>query len=158
MSGAHFAEARLRAFALGELDEREAVEIALHIDGCGRCAARAAVLEPLAAAFASVDDPELPAGLVADVLAAAPTRRGLGPEPAIAAGLLALAFLLLVAGHAPTGLLVDLARTLEALGTTARVLLELLAAFAPWFTVLATVLLAACIWLARTLELQRRSA
>lgn len=58
------------AFVRGELGERTATRVALHLDACPRCANLVREADPLARLFASVDDPELPEGLVAAVLAA----------------------------------------------------------------------------------------
>ena len=64
----HPSEALLRRFATGELDEALAVELALHLDDCPRCSTQAHALDELGAAFASVDDPELPPDLLATIL------------------------------------------------------------------------------------------
>ena len=56
----HLPDELLIRFVEGDLDERDAVEAALHIDDCPHCAARAARLEPLAVAFASITEPPLP--------------------------------------------------------------------------------------------------
>lgn len=154
----HVPEPLLERFALGDVDERVAVEIARHLDTCSRCATMAAALDPMQAAFASLDDPELPDGLIGDILQAVELRPRAAPEPGIAAGLIALALVLLVAGGAPTDLIVGAARVARALETVSRVLLEMVVGIAPYATVLAAVLLAASAWLARSIELQRRSA
>ncbi len=158
MSGAHVPTELLERFAEGDVEDRVAVEIARHLDACSRCATRAAALEPLSAAFASVDDPELPRGLVSEILQAVDQRPRATPEPAIAAGLMALAFLLLLFGGAPADLVIGAARAIKAIGTASRVLLEQALWLAPYFTVLTAILLAASAWLARSIELQRRSA
>ncbi len=158
MSGIHVPEALLQRFVIGDVEERVAIEIARHIDGCGLCATRATALEPLSAAFASVDDPETPPGLVESVLAHVDHRPRAAPEPAIAAGLMALAFLLLLAGGAPAELVVAGARLVGALTTLSRVAMEHLIWLAPYVTILSTILLVASAWLARSIELQRRSA
>ncbi len=67
----HLSDALIEHFALGNLDEAEAVAAAAHIDRCAHCATRAAGAEPLAGAFAEVEDPALPAGLVDEILARA---------------------------------------------------------------------------------------
>ena len=158
MSGTHVPDALLERFALGDVEESVAVAIAQHLDACGRCSTRAASLEPLAIAFASVDDPPVPPMLAEEVLAAlreAPLSR---PEPAIAAGLMALAFLALVASGDPASAVVGVARVLRALAVASQVLLEQIAHFAPHTTLLAALLMMASAWLARSIELQRRSA
>lgn len=62
-------EPTLAAFVDGDLGEHLAVHVALHLDACPGCAARAVGADPLARAFASVDDPPLPDDLVAAALA-----------------------------------------------------------------------------------------
>lgn len=158
MSGTHVPDALLERFAQGDVEEGVAVAIAQHLDVCGRCATRAATLDPLAIAFASVDDPPVPSDLAEDVLAALREIPAPRPEPAIAAGLMALAFLALLASGDPAMIVVGLARLLRALAVASGVLLEQLAHFAPHTTALAAILLIASAWLARSLELQRRSA
>ena len=70
----HVPEDLLAAFVEGEMGEQLAIHIAEHIDACPRCATRAAGLEPLAAAFAAVEDPVTPEDLVSAVLAEAVER------------------------------------------------------------------------------------
>lgn len=65
----HIPDDVLCRFVAGDLDETSAVEVARHLDTCVSCATRAAALEPLGPAFASVDDPVLPEGFAASVLA-----------------------------------------------------------------------------------------
>ncbi|MCB9680924.1 MAG: hypothetical protein H6733_05580 [Alphaproteobacteria bacterium] len=71
--------ALLQAFVDGTLGEHTAVHVALHLDDCPLCANQVLQLDPLSQAFASVDDPVVPAALVGDVLAAAATP--LAPVP-----------------------------------------------------------------------------
>ena len=59
----HLSDEILQRFTDGALGGRAAMEVALHLDDCAPCANRAACLDPLAGAFASVDDPPLPPGL-----------------------------------------------------------------------------------------------
>lgn len=158
MSGVHVPEALLERFVLGDLEEPVAIEVARHVDACSRCATRAAVLEPLAAAFASIDDPPVPEDLVPAVLAAVQREARPGPEPAIAAGLLALALVALVVGGAPGDLFVGTITALQALVTAGRILLGQLATISTISLAAASLALVACAWLARSLELQRRSA
>lgn len=104
----HVPDALLASFAAGELDDDQAVAVALHIDDCAACQARATAAEPLARAFASVGDPPVPAELVQVVLARA-SREAAPPGavvPAVGAGLAAAALLVLVLTGAP-GQLVD---------------------------------------------------
>ncbi len=66
----HPSETLLRRFAEGELDEALAVELALHLDDCPRCSTQVHAMDELASAYASVEDPLMPEGLVAQVLEA----------------------------------------------------------------------------------------
>jgi len=95
----------LGRFAGGDLTADEAVRVALHLDDCPLCAGRAVALDPLAPAFASVDDPPVPEDLEDAVLAAASRPLGgvVSPWP-VAAALLAAAAALLVVGGDPAGL------------------------------------------------------
>lgn len=114
----HIPEARLQAFVACELDTEQAVSVAMHLDECPMCSARAAAAEPLAAAFARVADPEVPDDLALCVLEAA--RQ---PEPfpwtevAIGGSLLAAAALLAVFGGDPVGGLVRLGVLADAAST-----------------------------------------
>lgn len=67
----HPADEVLQSFAQGELGDHLAAHTARHIDSCPRCANRALALDPMARAFASVDDPPVPPSLIADLLEAA---------------------------------------------------------------------------------------
>lgn len=97
----HPDDALLHAFLAGEVDEPTAVGLALHLDDCPRCAARAAALDPLSAAFVAPTPPP-PPGLGAAARAAAASPGRPGPELALGLTLLSLAAgLLLVAGPAP---------------------------------------------------------
>ena len=64
----HVPDDLLSDFSQGEVDEQLAVHIALHLDSCPACATRAASMNPLASAFASIPDPVMPAGLTAAIL------------------------------------------------------------------------------------------
>lgn len=66
----HPPESLIKRFAQGELSESLAVDLAMHLDACPACATQAATLEPLALAFASSEDPELPEDLLGDILEA----------------------------------------------------------------------------------------
>ena len=68
----HVHDDLLRRFVDGALDDEVAASVAIHLDSCSRCATRAATLEPLALAFAAVDDPVAPAD---EQLASAEKRR-----------------------------------------------------------------------------------
>lgn len=93
MSG-HVPDPVLRAFALGEIAEEEAVGVALHLDACARCAARAEAADPLAQAFASAPSPAIPNELVRAAVAAAARPEGARAELAIGAAMLAAAAVL----------------------------------------------------------------
>jgi anti-sigma factor RsiW len=67
----HVPEDLLAAFVDGDLDDVVAAHVAGHLDDCPACNARAIALDPLSSAFAAVDDPVIPAGLVAAVMAEA---------------------------------------------------------------------------------------
>jgi anti-sigma factor RsiW len=105
----------LNAFVDGTVDEHLAVEIAVHLDGCAHCATRASVLEPLSAAFASCDDPEVPEDLAMAVLAELSHE---GPraltEVAVGVGLLLMAAGLAIATQHPVTLLSDVGGVLSA--------------------------------------------
>ena len=64
----HISDAVLHEFVQGTLNDAAAVEVALHLDDCPRCAARAASLEPLHRAFAMVPDVIPPAQLTQNIL------------------------------------------------------------------------------------------
>lgn len=91
----HATPEHLLAFSQGVLSDDLAAEVAVHLDGCPRCAARVAAHDPLAAALEAVPDPPLPR----DVVAAALVRAD-APEPSprteltVGAALLAAAALL----------------------------------------------------------------
>ncbi|MFT4627622.1 MAG: putative anti-sigma-YlaC factor YlaD [Myxococcota bacterium] len=111
----HVPEDLLAAFVEADVSEQLAVHIAEHLDSCPACNARAANLEPLASAFAAVDDPALPSDLVASILAAAAR-----PEPApllevgLGASLLAIAAMLVLAFGNPLGMAADLGLVMHA--------------------------------------------
>jgi anti-sigma factor RsiW len=103
----HIDDALLARFSSGELSEPEAAALALHLDDCPRCAARALMDDPLQAAFASLDDPATPPDLVPAVLAASLRPRPLPAEPIVAIVLIAVAFGVLVLGGQPVQLLTE---------------------------------------------------
>jgi len=97
----HPDDASLQAFLSGDLDDPAAVDLALHLDDCPRCAARAASVDSLSSAFAASTPPP-PPGLAAATLAAARAPARPGPELGIGLTLLCLAAgLLLLAGPPP---------------------------------------------------------
>lgn len=81
----HVTDAVIAAFADGALDDDTAAAVALHLDDCPACAARAVAAEPLAAAFAAVDDPRVPSTLalaaIREATLPAPTRAALPATP-----------------------------------------------------------------------------
>lgn len=158
MSTPHVTADLMERFALGEVEEDVAVAVALHLDACASCATLAASLEPLAAAFASVDDPVVPPDLVPSVLYALRSPRRAGPEPAVATGLLALALLSLLLGGAPGDLLIAVASLLRAVLTASEAVLATMVAPAPLLAALGLVALFASALIARSLELHRRLA
>jgi anti-sigma factor RsiW len=107
----HLTEAQLHGFTAGTLGEHEAVLVALHLDQCPMCAARAVDLDPLAPAFAASADPAVPTDLAACILAAvdgpgaesAAQTGALNPEVAAGAGLLVGAALLTLLFGDPVG-------------------------------------------------------
>jgi anti-sigma factor RsiW len=105
MSRQHVPDTLMQQFVDGDVDDKVAVAVALHLDACPACATRAAALEPLAAVFAASEDPRVPVGLVESIAVAVRTTEGPGPEPALAAGLMGLALCLLLLGGAPTEIL-----------------------------------------------------
>ena len=128
----HPSDVHLSRFVQGDLDEPDAVAVALHLDDCPRCATRAAGFDPLASAFASCDDPLVPDDLISDVLEAtadieigvvappperSPVRVPVGELLAGAGLLSAAAMVFLVLGE-PTALAADAALAASA-GITA---------------------------------------
>lgn len=113
----------LHRFVQGEVDEDVAVAVAMHLDLCPRCATRAAAMEPLAQAFAAIDDPVTPPDLMDSVLRATSKPALPRPEPAqtglwASAGLLLGALCLLLILGDPADLLAELASALGALDAT----------------------------------------
>ncbi len=102
----HVPDDLLSAFVEGEMGEQLAIHIAEHLDSCPACATRAVGMEPLAAAFASMPDPDVPPDLAASVLAIASEpepARAPRTEVAIGLGMLVAAFLLFVVLGDPVG-------------------------------------------------------
>jgi anti-sigma factor RsiW len=123
----HLSDDVLERFTAGRSPTGEAVQAARHIDECAGCAMRALALDPLAPAFASVDDPPLPEGLESAVLDAAsrPVAPAVPAWPA-AGALLASAALLLAVGSDPTAALVAAGRLATTLLVTGGALGHLL--------------------------------
>jgi predicted anti-sigma-YlaC factor YlaD len=117
----HVPEDLLLAFVEGEVGETLAVHIAEHLDTCSQCATRAATLEPLASAFAAVDDPVPPPDLVPAILAAAavPARALARVEVAMAGLLLVAAVLVAVVFGDPLALVVRLGVLTDVVATIA---------------------------------------
>lgn len=117
----HVPEDLLSAFVDGDMGEQLAVHIAEHLDACPSCGARATGLEPLAAAFASVDDPIPPDDLAEAVLAiVAQPERAPRMEIALGAGMLLVAGGLVVTFGNPLGMAVEVGVLVHALGTLGR--------------------------------------
>lgn len=130
MTPHHIDADRLAAFVSGTLREPDAVEVALHLDDCPACANRAVGLEPLAAAFASVDDPRVPRELAAEVLhraAQEPARPTLPVELVVGSLLIAAATTLAWLGGQPASSALQFAR----FGRVARSLADLSGASVP---------------------------
>jgi len=127
----HLPDDILRNFVLGDVGEQLAVHIATHLDDCPACATRAAGMEPLAAVFASIQDPLPPEGLAAAVLASADAPRPARPllEVAVGAGLLASGLLLFVGLDGPVASLNSVSASLAALGVVGRGLGAALSSF-----------------------------
>lgn len=108
----HVSDELMRRFSVGALDEDVAIAVADHIDGCPLCLTRAIAADPLADAFAAVDDPTCPPDLIEDILqvsrrpSAAPLPRA---ELLASAALLSLAGMLLLGLGEPLSLLTELA-------------------------------------------------
>ena len=124
MMGAHPDDAVLLSFVLGDLSQGEAISVALHLDGCPHCAARAAGLDPLTHAFAAVEDPALPEGLVESILerdAVEPVRDGkthdLRQEPLVAVALMAASTLLFLALGQPAEVMASVVSTAQLAGS-----------------------------------------
>jgi hypothetical protein len=126
MSHGHIDPTLLARFASGEVGPDLAVEIALHVDDCPACAAIATGADPLAAAYASLDDAPLPDGLLDGILAAdvGPLPASGGPEPWVAAALVMAAAVAAAIGTHPGDLITHSWMVLKALGAGASALLS----------------------------------
>lgn len=99
MKRVHPSDRDLERFVEGDLEIDAAVRVALHIDSCTACANRVVLIDPLSVAFASVDDPTVPADLAAGALERVDRTDLAPPAPVVAAALfMAAAVLSLVAG------------------------------------------------------------
>ncbi len=118
---AHVSKELLREFVLGEVSEQTAVQVALHIDACPACSAVAVSLEPLAAAFAAVEDPELPPGFFAAVLEEA-ARPAATPmlEVAVGAALLFASVVIVALFGSPVAMAADFGVVMHALAGLGR--------------------------------------
>ena len=114
----HVPEDLLQAFVEGDVGEQLSVHIAQHVDDCPSCATRAAGLEPLAAAFAAVEDPVCPEGLTEAVLTQfAQPERVPFLEIVVGASLLAAAAVLAMGVHSPIAMATDVSVILNAVAT-----------------------------------------
>lgn len=123
MSWTHLPDDVLARFVAGDLDTLESVRVALHLDECPACAARASAAEPLAQAFASLDDPLPPLDLAPAVVERALAQRPRPertPAPLVAGGLLVAALAVLVLLGAPGELWARAHTILAAAGSVAR--------------------------------------
>jgi len=158
----HVGDDLMRRFIQGDLDEQVAVAVARHMDDCPRCASRAAVDEPLAPAFAAVEDPRPPPGLTDDILIALGEQRlpaVATAEMAAAAVLLTAAALVLAVGGDPAGLAAEAATALSAIGTGGSVLIsQLYLAPLGWSALAAGLGFGLCAWLARRMGAWSRGA
>ena len=150
----------LDAFVACELDESTAVSVALHLDECPGCNARAEERDPLAGVFACIDDPQIPHDLTTDILKAAAAQKNphrVQPEPFIAVVLMAAASLLLVSTGLPDQLL-PLIDTLGGAGVTVVAsIIDAPAILSPLWVAFAALGLGASVFTAAHLE-ARRSA
>jgi len=157
----HLPEDLILRFVEGNLDENEAVEAALHIDGCPRCAARATQAEPLADAFAAFPEPVLPAGFELAVLEQLelPEVATAPPQiPWLGIGLILSAALLMVVGGEPTALLWKLAAVARGTGVAVSVILNQLPSPAIILTLAATLTFGCSLTAVRLLGLSRETS
>ena len=150
----HVPEAMLARFVSGELDEDQAVQVALHVDDCPACRARAAAAEPLQAAFAAAVEVEPPAALMEAIVAqAATSSRGADTTtPVVVAGLAAAAVAVLVLAGAPGEVLAGLGGLASAFGAVLRAVELPVAAITPIWLAAAMFTFAAATMTARRLE------
>jgi len=157
MSQPHHPSAHeLGRFVEGDLTDEVAVSVALHLDDCPACATHVAGLDPLATAFASVDDPPVPGVLLEALLAEARAPAQRGPEPVIAAVLLGLGTALLFLAGGPTQTLAGMGTTFSALLTVVEVLAgQGGATLLVTWAATAAMVLAAAVVTARSIDLRR---
>ncbi len=157
----HLSDDLILRFAEGDLGEREAVEAALHIDDCPHCAARVALAEPLAEAFAAMPDPVLPAGFEQAVFEALDQ-----PEATVAAlqipwlgiGMILSAALLMMVGGEPTAMLWKLAAVARGIGVVVGLVVNHLPSPAVVLTLAATLAFGCSLTAVRLLGLSRESS
>lgn len=149
----HVPDDLLAAFVDGDIGEHLAVHIAEHLDACPACLNRVTGLEPLSHAFAAAVDPEVPADLVAAVLAEAdrPERVPV-TELAVGAGLLVGAGLVAALAGNPIGLAVESGVVVAALADGARIVSAGLANSVPTLTFVAALALAGVFATARFVD------
>jgi len=114
----HVPDPLIRQFSRGDVNTDNAVLIAIHLDECHRCAAKAAAFEPLHLAFEALGDPAVPEDLVDDVLLAAKAarrRRLPALELAIGVSLLGVAGAMVALGSDPIGFAIRGLRSLPQL-------------------------------------------
>jgi anti-sigma factor RsiW len=87
VSAGHVSDQLLVVFAEGDISSELGVQIALHLDECSRCHARARELDPLTAHFATVDDAPVPD----ELFAAISSSQGSGPNDFVVPGIAILA-------------------------------------------------------------------
>lgn len=157
----HVPDALLGRFVAGDLHSDlhsdDAMAVANHLDDCAICQARVAALDPLAQAFASVDDPVTPPQLMAQVVEHAlgqhqPTDTTI---PAVGAGLAVAAMAVLVLTGAPGELLGGLQALGSAFGAVLRAVEIPVAVITPIWAAAAMFTFAAAAVATRRLELGR---
>jgi hypothetical protein len=113
----HVEDTVLREFLAGAVSEDVAVEVALHIDACPTCTARADALDPFLAALSSLPDPVPPPDLVEAVLVKAEVApaRASWFEIGVGAGLLGVAAVLAAMFGDPVAAASRIGRAVEAL-------------------------------------------
>jgi anti-sigma factor RsiW len=132
----HVPEDLLAAFIAGEVGEHVAIHIAEHLDECPSCGTRAAGMEPLAAAFAAVDDPIPPEDLAQAVLNALERPDAMPVlEIAMGASLLAAAALVALLSN-PLDLAIDFGLVLHATNSFAQAISSGLSEFGTTLTLL----------------------
>lgn len=155
----HLQDALLLEFIEGQLDERSAVEVALHIDACPLCANRAVILDPLSSAFAAVQDPSPPPELaerMREVVTLAHQEPTLTTGPWLGFGMLVVAAVLLLSAGEPIHLLKQLFTTLYALGVGLSVMVRTLPDIELLLPVVASMVLFSTIFAVHIMGLNRQ--